>query len=245
MADHFRPLCAPEGLPGSALPSACSPGTVRLLVGDGSLPPVNDWRAMNASGIPVNEENFRGCRSSARNCPLPSFGCRPVHFCSRRRPPPRDYESEALILRLPCVPAAVPASRRYTRELTSSWRIAPPVTDTIALVVSELVTNAVRHSVGRHLPPQRDDHLRHFDLAVCLTAKHVRVEVYDEERRLPVDVEAHEYAETGRGMKIIQFCGVRWGARRVCTGKVVWCEVGLPEPSRVGGALVTAAGSTG
>ncbi|MDQ0956301.1 two-component sensor histidine kinase [Streptomyces sp. B4I13] len=104
-------------------------------------------------------------------------------------------------------------------------------------MISELVTNAVQHSVGRQLPPQPDPYPRHFDLAIYLTAKYVRVEVYDEERRLPVEVDPHDYSETGRGIKIIKSCVSRWGTRRFCTGKVIWCDVPLPEPSAIGGAV--------
>lgn len=106
-------------------------------------------------------------------------------------------------------------------------------------MVSELVTNAVQHSVVRRLPLQPCPHPRLFDLAIYLTPKHVRVEVYDEEQhRLPAEVEPLDYAETGRGIKIIQFCVSRWGTRRICTGKVIWCDVILPEPSNTGGAAI-------
>lgn len=184
----------------------------------------------------MNEENF--CCSKTRKC-LPSSSDRqPDLFCSRRRPSSRENEIEAVILRLPCLPASVPTSRWHTRELLASWRIAPSAVDMIALVVSELVTNAVQHSVGRKLPLQPDPHPRHFELAIYLTAKHVRVEVYDEEHRLPVEVEPLDYAETGRGIKIIQFFVSRWGSRRTCTGKVIWCDVILPEPSNTGDAAI-------
>ncbi|MFI5877368.1 ATP-binding protein [Streptomyces sp. NPDC051445] len=187
----------------------------------------------------MNEVNLRGYLSDARTCSFSPSGYQPPKFCSWRRPPPSEYETEAIILRLPCLPESVPASRRHTSQLMSSWQIAQPVTDTVALLVSELVTNSVQHSGVQHSPSHRDAFPRHFDLALYLGTEHVRVEVYDEERHLPVYVEAHEYAETGRGIRIIQSCACRWGARRLCTGgKVIWCDVRLPESSRVEGAAI-------
>ncbi|MFJ1975400.1 ATP-binding protein [Streptomyces sp. NPDC087903] len=190
----------------------------------------------------MNEENYHGCRAGVKKFLLSPSDCQPAQLCSGRRPPSSEHESEALILRLHCVPVSVPASRRHTRELMTSWQISPPVTDTVALVVSELVTNAVQHSGGQQkLPPHRDAPLRHFDLAIYLRTKHVRVEVYDEESRLPVHAESDEYAEAGRGIKIIQFCVLRWGARRLCTGgKVTWCDVSIPGSSRVDGTSIKA-----
>ncbi|MER5430679.1 ATP-binding protein [Streptomyces sp. NPDC002588] len=179
----------------------------------------------------MNEDNHRACRTTGRTFPFSRPDCQPLRSCSQRCPDPGEDENEAIILRFSCTPASVPASRRHTRELMSSWQIIPPVTDTVVLVVSELVTNAVKHSGGRLLP-YRDDQPRYFDLGMYLRTKHVRVEVHDDEDRLPVHVEAHEYAEGGRGMDIIRFCARRWGARGLCTGgKVVWCDVSLADSS--------------
>ncbi|MFI7503536.1 ATP-binding protein [Streptomyces sp. NPDC049687] len=179
----------------------------------------------------MNEDNHRACHSTGRTFPFSRPDCRPLGLCNERCPAPGEEEKEAIILRFSCTPASVPASRRHTRELLSSWQIVPQVMDTVVLVVSELVTNAVQHSGGKR-PPHRDDRPRYFELGMYLRAKHVRVEVHDDEDRLPVHVEASEYAEGGRGMDIIRFCARRWGARGLCTGgKVVWCDVSLADSS--------------
>ena len=44
-------------------------------------------------------------------------------------------------------PAAVPYVRRHTRQILAAWRLGH-VADDIELVVSELITNAVRATLG-------------------------------------------------------------------------------------------------
>lgn len=105
------------------------------------------------------------------------------------------------------------------------------------LVVSELVTNAVRHS-GMSPSPNHGAIPGYLELGVSVWADHVRVEVHDNERRLPVHVAAHDFAESGRGMEIIEFCACRWGAHRLCTGgKIVWCSVSMNGSSCRGSSV--------
>jgi anti-sigma regulatory factor (Ser/Thr protein kinase) len=90
----------------------------------------------------------------------------------------------------------------------------------LVLVVSELVTNAVRHSTLAMLGISR--------IGVC-----VRVEVDDEDGGDPtptVDPEAG--ASSGRGLLIIEQLVTRWGWNRLPSGgKRVWCEL-CPDGAR-------------
>ena len=88
--------------------------------------------------------------------------------------------------------------------------------DVAALVVTELVTNAVRHG---------DEPI---ELSVDLTDETLRVEVADSDR----DVEAVHIAAassdrvTGRGLVLVDGVSQRWGAdRRADRGKTVWAEL--------------------
>jgi two-component sensor histidine kinase len=91
----------------------------------------------------------------------------------------------------------------------------------VALVVSELATNALLHGgLGNRL----------FRVRVALTGRAFRVEVGDPcGGRLPEMKEAAGGDVCGRGMTIVAAMGARWGTRgRADGGKEVWSELDLP-----------------
>jgi hypothetical protein len=86
---------------------------------------------------------------------------------------------------------------------------------TTELLVSELVTNAVRYSRG--------------DVTLRLVNERALVcEVLDNSAALPRLRQANGEDENGRGLQVVRQLSQRWGARRTPTGKVVWCEQPLP-----------------
>ena len=91
--------------------------------------------------------------------------------------------------------------------------------DTVVLLVSEVVTNAVLHA--------RSD----IRLEVQASADTVRVEVHDGS---PVEPRVHHYrltSGTGRGLRMVEQLARRWGVEHDVArgGKVVWFEVGRPD----------------
>ena len=127
-----------------------------------------------------------------------------------------------LALRLPPHPASVAEARRLlTAGLRDRGRA--DLVDDAAIVVSELVSNAVMHA-GTEIA------LR------CLPTAHgVRVEVADGSPDLPVTPLAVGVSSiSGRGLALVESVALRWGAERETGGgKTVWCELdGLrpPEP---------------
>jgi anti-sigma regulatory factor (Ser/Thr protein kinase) len=90
--------------------------------------------------------------------------------------------------------------------------------DTVILLVSEVVTNAVLHARGgiRLVVEDRD--------AV------VRVEVFDSS---PLPPRMHHFrlaSATGRGLRLLDQLSQTWGVERVSDdGKVVWFEVGSSD----------------
>ncbi|KQV15966.1 ATP-binding protein [Kitasatospora sp. Root107] len=49
---------------------------------------------------------------------------------------------------MPAVPTSVPALRHFARASARRWDVSVDIVEALALVVTELVTNAVRHSGG-------------------------------------------------------------------------------------------------
>ncbi|MFI8836470.1 SpoIIE family protein phosphatase [Streptomyces afghaniensis] len=109
-------------------------------------------------------------------------------------------------------PAAVARARSSAIRQLSSWGLGD--LDFITeLVVSELVTNAVRY--GR--PPIRLRLIRDRSL-LC--------EVSDAGSTTPHLRRAHAFDEGGRGLLLVAQLAERWGTRHARQGKTVWAELG-------------------
>ncbi|WP_374064253.1 SpoIIE family protein phosphatase [Streptomyces himalayensis] len=111
------------------------------------------------------------------------------------------------------VPEAVRHARRFTRRTLRSWRVTRE-TDTVLLVVSELVTNALVHTDG----PVRLDLSRIDD--------RLRVAVADASPRTPVKPANIGWEATGgRGVLLVEAMSTAWGTVPAGGGKQVWCEI--------------------
>ena len=85
--------------------------------------------------------------------------------------------------------------------------------DDVALVVSELVTNAVLHGDGDIT----------LDVVVEPAAVHISVE--DAGSGVAEAVDATGDAESGRGLMLVSKIAAHWGVRPARGGKVVWADV--------------------
>ena len=120
--------------------------------------------------------------------------------------------SEPYELLADTVPASVARIRRFAVE--TSRTAAPGVdADTVALLVSEVATNALVHGAGR------------VRVRVRATARGLRVEVHDEDATLPARRTATPMDEGGRGIALVDALSTGWGAERTPDGKTVWFEV--------------------
>ncbi|MCL3998048.1 ATP-binding SpoIIE family protein phosphatase [Streptomyces lavenduligriseus] len=108
-------------------------------------------------------------------------------------------------------PTVVSLARRYVEEQLSAWGLEEAVFTT-ELIVSELVTNAIRY--GR--PPVRLRLLRPGAGLIC--------EVYDASGSTPHMRRARIFDEGGRGLLLVAQLAERWGTRHERTGKTVWAE---------------------
>ncbi|MFB7715393.1 SpoIIE family protein phosphatase [Streptomyces sp. NPDC056105] len=117
-------------------------------------------------------------------------------------------------LDLPSDPAAVSGARRFAADTLGSWGL-DELSFTTELIVSELVTNAIRY--GK--PPV---HLR-LVLDSALTC-----EVFDANSTAPHMRRARTFDEGGRGLLLVAQCAERWGTRHGREGKTIWAEQALP-----------------
>jgi serine phosphatase RsbU (regulator of sigma subunit) len=133
-----------------------------------------------------------------------------------------------LIARLRRIPADHHVKWKLPAELTSArkarvlirrplrrWGLTELI-PTTELLVSELVTNAVRYAQGK------------IGLRLILEGGLV-CEVQDGSAALPRVRHPGDEDERGRGLQVVSQMAQRWGARRTLSGKVVWCEQALPH----------------
>ncbi|MFV0134522.1 ATP-binding protein [Streptomyces sp. HMX87] len=149
--------------------------------------------------------------------------------------PPLDPAavSNAASCALPSRYEAVREARRFTRRTLDGWDVGDRF-DEVCLVVSELVTNALRHALlpadlpgpADH-PPVRLHLLRWTERLVCA--------VRDPSRDGPVARDADDFsAESGRGLFLVDSFSDSWGWHPMAGtlgGKVVWALFRLPRPT--------------
>lgn len=105
-------------------------------------------------------------------------------------------------------------ARRLARRALNRWGLEE-LQDSLELLVSEVVTNAVRYA-------ERPVTLR------LLRTDVLRCEVGDDSPQLPRQRRARDTDEGGRGLFLVNRLARRWGATRLSSGKVVWFELPLP-----------------
>ena len=121
-----------------------------------------------------------------------------------------------------CTPGAGTGSVRAARDFTVTtlhrWGAVEPSGD-IEVVVSELVTNALRHALPGYggARPRRTIRVGLLQLKPCLLCA-----VADPSTAAPVIRPPGPLGETGRGLHIICALSDRWGYATTDTGKVVW-----------------------
>ncbi|WP_210945841.1 ATP-binding protein [Streptomyces sp. MK37H] len=130
---------------------------------------------------------------------------------------------------LPARYEAVKGARQFTGSTLRQWNI-PELLDEVALVVSELVTNALRHALsgagGAGAPerPVRLHLMRGPSRLVCA--------VRDPSEVGPVAGEAGCGEESGRGLHLVESFTDGWGWQPLAgtpRGKIVWAVFRLPD----------------
>ncbi|MEU3931165.1 SpoIIE family protein phosphatase [Streptomyces sp. NPDC029044] len=114
---------------------------------------------------------------------------------------------------VPSDPSAVAQTRKDVVAQLERWGLSDAVFVT-ELVVSELVTNAIRHA-----QPPVQLRLIHDTTLIC--------EVSDGGSTAPHLRRARTYDEGGRGLLLVAQLTERWGTRQSATGKTIWAEQSL------------------
>ncbi|WP_441250350.1 ATP-binding protein [Kitasatospora sp. McL0602] len=111
-------------------------------------------------------------------------------------------------------PGNVGRSRRLTRTALAAWG-SPELADSAELLVSELVTNALRYGQGA------------ISITLALTDTALQISVADFGRGLPQAREAAPEDSHGRGLAIVSALCSRWTVTTRLSGKTVncWLEV--------------------
>ncbi|MGW2568501.1 ATP-binding protein [Streptomyces sp. NPDC001537] len=113
-------------------------------------------------------------------------------------------------------PASPAQARRLTRARLNVWSVCEDICDTAALVISELVTNALVHTASSHIVCELHD-----------GDELVRIAVRDEGcfPGAPHASRARPEEEHGRGLLLIDALCEAWGAHEHGPGLLVWAEL--------------------
>ncbi|MEV5313249.1 SpoIIE family protein phosphatase [Streptomyces sp. NPDC052610] len=120
-------------------------------------------------------------------------------------------------INLPSDPAAVSGARRFASDALAAWGLEE-MSFTTELVVSELVTNAIRYGKSP------------IQLRLVLQST-LTCEVSDASSTAPHLRRARIFDEGGRGLLLVAQLTERWGTRHNREGKVIWAEQALPAGS--------------
>lgn len=124
---------------------------------------------------------------------------------------------DAMVLRWSRHPRCVGLARGELRKALDGWELAG-IQDSALLVLSELLTNAVRHA---HASPGREIETRYLR-----TNGGVRIEVHDAAGDLPRLMAVDLDSPSGRGLALVAALADRWDvSARVGPGKSVWVEL--------------------
>jgi serine phosphatase RsbU (regulator of sigma subunit) len=127
----------------------------------------------------------------------------------------------------PAQPISAGISRTWLTDLVEVWQASGDLPDgreasswveTAQLLLTELVSNAVRHS---------DQSLT---VQVTLRSGRLRVQVADSSDRMPVMRRPEAAATEGRGLRLVDTMSSAWGVELIERGKTVWFELTIDGP---------------
>ncbi|MGH3277421.1 MAG: ATP-binding protein [Streptosporangiaceae bacterium] len=136
-----------------------------------------------------------------------------------------------IAMRIPgFVPGSISAARKFTTIILERWGAADRGSD-VAVVVSELLSNAVRHGV----PPSAVRPADGIRLGLMHSGPSILCAVTDPSKQPPVPREAGWLDESGRGLQVVASLSDGWGTCMDVPGqpgKVVWATFRTVQQER-------------
>ena len=118
------------------------------------------------------------------------------------------------LIRLEPDGSSVAAARRFAHDCLTRWQLEKQA-DNVELVVTELVTNAIRHGRGP------------VTLSIGRRLKRIVVQVQDPSPEQPAPDQPDVLADSGRGLLLVEELAADWGSTPTDGGKRVWAELPL------------------
>lgn len=125
----------------------------------------------------------------------------------------RNEPAAPVAMTLPATPGSSARARQVVAEAASAWGLSEDAAEDAALVVTELVSNAVDHAEGS------------VGLTVSRTDSGLRIEVADNSPTPPEQKPIQVDSARGRGLIIVAALSTSWGTEPRAGGKVVWAEL--------------------
>lgn len=116
------------------------------------------------------------------------------------------------LIRLDPDGSSVAEARRFAHDCLTRWHLEEQA-DNVELVVTELVTNAIRHSRGA------------VTLSIGRRLDRIVVQVQDPSPDRPEQEEQDVLADNGRGLLLVEEFATDWGSTPTDDGKRVWAEL--------------------
>lgn len=146
----------------------------------------------------------------------------------RQKCPPRDLAGPASFAAhtLGREPRPVGSARRFTELTLQNWGMEA-IGDNVAVITSELVTNALRYGLparGRLTPPGR------VWMGLVRQGSTLLCAIFDPGGKTPVMREPDHLTESGRGLHVVEALSDTWGwTIPDQSGKAVWALVSAPD----------------
>ncbi|MGW3411567.1 SpoIIE family protein phosphatase, partial [Streptomyces sp. NPDC000888] len=207
------------GLPFESVELALPEGTVLALFTDGLIESrdrdIDAGHRLLCEALEASSDSLEGACHAILRSLLPVGGAPDdvALLLARTRGLPA---SQVATWDIPADPALVAAIRKQVVAQLDDWSLSE-ATFTTELVVSELVTNAIRYGE----PPIR--------LRLIHDATTLIVEVSDSSHTAPHLRRAKIFDEGGRGLLLVAQLTQRWGSRHTADGKTIWAELTLVE----------------